>query len=153
MSFSTTATPPLLAIDPGKEKCGVAVVTYQRTTLAQEITPIATLTLRIAYLVGKYGITTIVLGDRTGAREVRDLIRNAGFTMEVVFVNEDRSSELGRRRYLLAHPPKGLMRLLPIGMRSPDRAYDDFVAIILAERFLDGSRSTRFRRGGKKNPA
>lgn len=138
--------PPLLAVDPGREKCGVAVVTYARTVLEQEIISTAELPIRIAYQVGRYGINLIVMGDRTGARAVRDSLRQAGFQLEIAFVDEDRSSELGRRRYLLANPGKGLSRLLPVGLRTPDHPYDDYVAVILAERFLDGSRSTRIRR-------
>ena len=48
-------------------------------------------------------------------------------------------------RFLRAHPERGWKRLLPPGLRSPDRPYDDFVAVILAERYLDGQRSTRIR--------
>ncbi len=137
--------PPLLAIDPGTEKCGVAIVTAQRKILEQEITPLASLHLRVGHFIGKYGITTVILGDRTGAREARDLLRASGFNIEIIFVNEDRTSELGRKRFLIANPPKGWKRLLPIGLRCPNRPYDDYVAVILAERYLDGSRSTRLR--------
>lgn len=148
--------PPLLAVDPGREKCGVAVVTYARAVLEREIIPLASLPLRVAYHVGRYGIELIVLGDRTGARDVRDLLRQAGFLLDIAFVNEDRSSELGRQRFLLENHGVGLSRFLPIGLRSPDRPFDDYVAIILAERYLDGSRSTRLRRSrgivnGKEN--
>ncbi len=142
--------PPLLAVDPGREKCGVAVVTYAREILEREIISTPELPLRVAYHVGRYGIDIIVLGDRTGARQVRDALRQAGFMMEIAFVDEDRSSELGRRRYLQDHRGAGLCRLLPIGLRTPDRPYDDYVAIILAERYLDGSRSTRLRRSRSK---
>lgn len=136
---------PLLAIDPGTEKCGIAIVTRQRSVLEQEIAPLAGLSARVSHFLGKYSITTVVLGDRTGARETRDLLRAGGFSIEIIFVNEDRSSELGRVRYLQAHPPRGWHRLLPLGMRCPECAYDDYVAAILAERYLDGSRSTRLR--------
>lgn len=136
---------PLLAIDPGREKCGIAVVTVAREVLERGIVETAELPLRIARFVGRYGIETIVLGDRTGARAVRDMLRQAGFSMEIIFVDEHRSSELGRRRYLLANPGRGWERLLPIGLRTPAHPYDDFVAIILAERYFDGNRSTRLR--------
>lgn len=141
---------PLLAIDPGREKCGVAVVTYHREVLEQEIISTPDLPLRVAYHVGRYGINLIVMGDRTGAREVRDALRQAGYQMEIAFVDEDHSSELGRRRFLLVNAGAGLQRFLPIGLRTPDRPYDDYVAIILAERYLDGSRSTRLRRSRKR---
>lgn len=142
--------PPLLAVDPGREKCGVAIVTYARDVLEREIVSTPELPLRIAYYVGRYGVQVLVMGDRTGGREARDALRKSGFQLEITFVDEDRSSELGRRRYLLDHPPSGWQRLLPLGMREPDRAYDDYVAVILAERYLDGSRSTRIRRSRQR---
>ncbi len=137
--------PPLLAVDPGREKCGVAVVRFDRTVIEQTIISLAELPLSVARYVGRYGIETIVVGDRTGSRRVRDLLREAGFRLEITFVDEHRSSELGRQRFLLANPARGWRRLLPIGLREPHRPYDDYVAVILAERYLDGNRSTRIR--------
>jgi len=139
--------PPLLAVDPGREKCGIAVVTLRREVLDRGIIDTPQLPVRVAHYVGRFGIETVVLGDRTYAREVAALIRSAGLRLEIVFVDEHRSSELGRQRYLIAHPGRGWRRLLPIGLRSPSRPYDDYVAIILAERYLDGRRSTRMRPG------
>ncbi len=145
-------TPPLLAVDPGREKCGVAVVAPSRAVLVQEIVPRDNLPLRVAHFVGRYGVETLVLGDRTAAREVRDQLRQAGFRLDIVFVDEHRSSELGRRRYLETHPGRGWERLLPVSLRVPDVPYDDYVAVILAERYLDGTRSTRIRsRNGNGN--
>jgi hypothetical protein len=50
-------------------------------------------------------------------------------------VNEDRSSLEGRYRYLKENS-RGLSRILPVGLRIPREPYDDYVAVILAERFL-----------------
>ncbi len=141
---------PLLAIDPGREKCGLAVVGYDHTIYHREIVETPKLHLRVAHFVGRFGIDLIVLGDRTTAQETRETLRRAGFRLEITYVDEDRSSELGRRRYLLDHPGKGWQQFLPIGLRSPDQPYDDYVAVILAERYLDGQRSTRKPRPRKK---
>jgi len=137
--------PPLLAVDPGREKCGIAVVTLQREVLERTIIDTPHLPMRLAHFVGRYAIEMVVLGDRTYAREVATLIRSAGLRLEIIFVDEHRSSELGRQRFLIEHPARGWRRLLPIGLRSPNRPYDDYVAVILAERYLDGQRSTRLR--------
>ena len=137
---------PLLAVDPGREKCGLAVVTRTAEVLAQEIVSVAELPLRVARFIGRYGIEVIVLGDRTGARDVRQRLRQAGLLLEITLVDEHRSSELGRRRYLQVNRGKGWQRFLPIGLREPDRPYDDYVAVILAERYLAGTRSTRRRK-------
>jgi RNase H-fold protein (predicted Holliday junction resolvase) len=146
MKPSLNSSPPLLAVDPGREKCGMAVVTLARQVLEREILPLEMLTMRVAHYIGRYGIDTIVVGDRTGAKDVRELLRRGGFQLEIIFVDEDRSSELGRRRYLQDHPGRGWARLLPITLRVPDQPFDDYVAVILAERYLDGRRSTRLRR-------
>lgn len=142
---------PLLAIDPGREKCGLAVVTLQRDVLERAIVDTPMLPVRIAHCVGRYGIEQVVLGDRTFAREVADLVRSAGLRLHIAFVDEHRSSELGRQRYLAEHPGRGWQRLLPAGLRCPDCPYDDYVAVILAERYLDGQRSTRLR-AGRRGP-
>jgi RNase H-fold protein (predicted Holliday junction resolvase) len=138
-------TRPLLAVDPGTEKCGVAVVSEARAVLAQEIVLRGNLPMRVAHFVGYYGVETVILGDRTAAREVRDQLRNAGFRLQIVFVDEHRSSEDGRRRYLETHRGQWWERLLPVGLRVPDAPFDDYVAVVLAERYLDGRRSTRIR--------
>jgi RNase H-fold protein (predicted Holliday junction resolvase) len=148
MTNSETDLPPIIAIDPGREKCGLAVVTRGGEVIVREIIQLNDLTMRISHYLGRYGVRNIVLGDRTGSRNVRELIRSAGISNDVAFVDEDRSSEIARKRYLMEHPGKGIARLLPIGLRTPDEPIDDYVAVILAERYLAGWGSTR-RKNGK----
>ncbi len=138
--------PPIISIDPGREKCGLAVVTRSGVVIVREIIKLDDLTKRISHYLGRYGVRSIVLGDRTGSRKVRELIRSAGITSDVAFVDEDHSSEIARKRYLMEHPGKGFARLLPIGLRTPDEPIDDYVAVILAERYLAGWGSTRRKR-------
>ncbi len=147
MINNDTELPPIIAIDPGREKCGLAVVSRTGTVIIREIIPLNDLIMRISHFLGRYGVRNIVLGDRTGSRNVRELIRSAGITNDVSFVDEDHSSEIARRRYLTEHPGKGFARLLPIGMRTPDVPIDDYVAVILAERYLAGWGSTRRKKG------
>lgn len=139
------AYPPLLAIDPGREKCGIAIVTPRRDVLERAIVETDNLSVRVAHYVGRYGIEMVVMGDRTFAREVSALIRSAGLRLEIVYVDEHRSSELGRLRFLQDNPGRGWRKWIPLGLRSPNRPYDDYVAVILAERYFDGRRSTRLR--------
>jgi hypothetical protein len=42
----------------------------------------------------------------------------------------------GRRRYLLDHPLCGLFKLVPVSLRTPGEPFDDYVAVVLAERFF-----------------
>ncbi|HKM17981.1 MAG TPA: pre-16S rRNA-processing nuclease YqgF, partial [Limnochordia bacterium] len=36
------------------------------------------------------------------------------------------------------HPPRGWRRLLPVSLQTPPVPIDDYVAVILAQRYLDG---------------
>ncbi|NIM06353.1 MAG: pre-16S rRNA-processing nuclease YqgF [Armatimonadetes bacterium] len=87
-------------------------------------------------LVREKGISRLVLGDRTGTEELVRRLRAAGIKMEIILVDEHRSTEEGRRRFFAENPPVGWKRFLPRSLLFPDRPYDDYVAIILAERHL-----------------
>lgn len=87
-------------------------------------------------LAAEHGVVTLVLGDRTAARQVEAALRESGVGLVPVIVNEHRSSEEGRRRYFRDNPRRGWRRLLPVSLQTPPRAYDDYVAIVLAERYL-----------------
>ncbi|TCL63738.1 RNase H-fold protein (predicted Holliday junction resolvase) [Hydrogenispora ethanolica] len=123
----------ILAIDPGRQKCGLAVVDDEARVLYKTIIQSATLADEIHKILNQYPVSVIVLGDRTTSRQAFQLLKPFG--LEIQWVDEDRSSIEGRQRYLRENT-KGLARLLPIGLRVPDRPFDDYVAVILAERFL-----------------
>ena len=84
----------VLAVDPGREKCGVAVLAADGTVLLQEVVPTAQL------------------------------------------VDEYRTTDEAKAAYWTAHPPRGWRRLIPRGMLVPPVPVDDFVAVILAQRYL-----------------
>jgi hypothetical protein len=56
--------------------------------------------------------------------------------MRIVLVDEKGTSLLARERYLKENPPAGWRRLLPSGMQIPKEPYDDYAALLLAERYL-----------------
>ena len=153
----------VISIDPGREKCGVAVVSSEGETILKTIVPAGRLLDTVRDLVARHGVSTIVIGDRTGSRELVRAIRemlgtggtgnggagsradkattatgalHAGRDIEVVLVDEHESSMEARHRYLRDHPGRGLERLLPVSMRVPREPYDDYVAVILAERYF-----------------
>lgn len=115
-------------------KCGLAVVTSQTLVLNKRTVDLQNLTDNVQRLCAEYSVSVIVIGDRTHSKIVRS---NLAATLElpIVMVNEDRSSLEGRYRYLRENS-KGLSKILPIGLRIPREPYDDYVAVILAERFL-----------------
>jgi RNase H-fold protein (predicted Holliday junction resolvase) len=139
--MSNLTSEPLLAIDPGRDKCGVAVIDAAQGVIYQAVVPTREMPALVLPLVREKGISRLILGDRTSTAELLRRLRQAGVTAEIILVDEHRSSEEGRRRFFQENPPLGWRRLLPKGLLSPDRPYDDYVAIILAERYLASRRS------------
>ncbi len=123
----------ILAVDPGSQKCGLAVVDGQGAILEKMVVPVRELSKAVSVIMDNYRISIFVVGDRTNSKIISKNLEPYGLPVEMV--DESYSSLEGRRRYLKDHN-RGLMRLIPIGLRSPSEAYDDYVAVILAERFL-----------------
>jgi RNase H-fold protein (predicted Holliday junction resolvase) len=123
----------ILAIDPGSQKCGMAVVDDESHVLAKMVISVEELGQTVLRLHQQFSITRIVLGDRTRSKSFKASLKQ--FNLPITLVDENRSSIEGRIRYLKENT-HGLKKLLPIGLRVPDRPFDDYVAVILAERYL-----------------
>jgi RNase H-fold protein (predicted Holliday junction resolvase) len=126
----------LLAIDPGTAKCGLAVVSEAGTRLHLEVAPTANLGDRIRELHEQYPVGRVLLGDRTGSAAVREILAQALPRVPVTAVCEHLSTLRARELYFADHPPRGLMRLLPKGLRVPPVPHDEYVALVLALDFL-----------------
>lgn len=139
-----------IAIDPGRSKCGYAYFDKGLLVKRGIITP-----EELAAWLQKENFTTVVIGDRTGAESFlrRVYPENLPMGVTVFLVDEDCSSQEGRRRYL-THHRKGWRRFWPITLQSPREPYDDFVAEVLAERFVSDNFEIRSWGGEKrkKNP-
>jgi RNase H-fold protein (predicted Holliday junction resolvase) len=122
----------ILAIDPGTSKCGIAVAD-QHGTILRGVVGVDAIGEFARGLMARYGPEVIVIGNRTGAREIAQLVGNG---LPIEFVDEHRSSEEARRRYWRYNKPTGWRRLLPTSLQVPPEPYDDIVAEILAERFF-----------------
>ena len=130
---------PILAIDPGREKCGAAVLDQEKTVLWHGVVATAELLPVSRELTKQYGLRTVILGNQTYSGEIRGTLQSlldSQLVSEIIFVDERGSTESARSRYWQALPPSGWRRFLPRGLLIPPCAIDDFAAIILGERFL-----------------
>lgn len=129
----------IIGIDPGRQKCGLAVLTEAGVCARRCVISTERLEEVVCELVREFSPVKVVLGDRTGATDFRRrldaLAADSISGVEVHMVNEHRSSEEGRRRYLLEHR-RGWRRIVPLGLQWPTEPYDDYVAEVLALRFL-----------------
>lgn len=127
----------IIAIDPGREKCGIAVVHRLNGVLYRAVVPSEQLLKEISRLTCTYVSSLIILGDGTAHRHIKTLLESslADTSVAIILVDERHSTDEARQRYWQDNPPKGLLRLIPIGMQVPPVPVDDYVAVILAERY------------------
>jgi len=130
----------VVAVDPGRSKCGVAVVDADGEVLALAIVETKRVGLTAAALAHTHGASVIVLGGRTGAPRAWELIHAADPALSIAEVEEDMSTLEARERYWQENPPGCLTRLVPTGMRVPPVPIDDWAAVVLAERFFGKGR-------------
>lgn len=124
------------AVDPGREKCGVAVVDENGRALEQAVVATVRLADELALRVKRYKPEQIVLGNGTTSRAAEEKIRAAFPDLPVKIVDEYRTTDDAKIAYWKAHPPTGWRRFLPTSMQVPPVPVDDFVAVILAQRYL-----------------
>ena len=125
---------PVLAIDPGREKCGVAVLASDGRVLVQRVVTTAELDAAVGALIRAYE-PNVIMGNGTTSAEAKK--RGEALGVSVTLVDEYRTTDAAKCAYWEAHPPRGWRRLMPRGMLVPPVPVDDFVAVILAQRFLE----------------
>lgn len=127
---------PVLGIDPGTQKVGVAVVRAAgEQPLELAIVGLPVLATRVAEAIARHGVRAIALGGGTHTAAVARLLAASGLPINVV--DERETTLRARARYFAAHPPSGWRRLVPRGMLLPPCPIDDFAALLIAERFLE----------------
>ena len=124
------------AIDPGREKCGVAIVDEDGHVLDQAVVITARLADELTARVNNFRPDRILLGNGTTSHAAEEKVRAAFPDLPVKIVDEYRTTDDAKIAYWKAHPPTGWRRFLPTSMQVPPVPVDDFVAVILAQRYL-----------------
>lgn len=128
----------ILGFDPGRDKCGVAVMEENRQVRYHRVIPSTEAIGTIRSLIETFPIDRVVMGDRTTSKDWQQKLKGQlPAPISMTMVDEGNSSLEARDRYWQMYPPQGLARLIPQGMRLPPRPIDDIVAILLIERYLE----------------
>jgi len=125
----------VIAVDPGRAKCGVAAVSRQRV-LARTICDTHDLVRTVEQMLASTAAERVLVGGGTNGRKLAKVLRACEGMPEVVLVDEQFSSLDARKRYFRENPPRGIRRLIPGGMLAPPEPVDDWAAVVLAERWL-----------------
>ena len=116
----------ILAIDPGREKTGIAIL-KNSDVLEHKIINSEELVQIIKSLLEKYIIKTIVMGNGTSSKKKYDLLKQEFIDRDIVLINEYRTTDEARKLYFQENPPKGWKKLIPLGMQVPPVPVDDYV--------------------------
>lgn len=126
----------VIAIDPGREKCGIAVVDRQRGVLYKKIINTSELAEAVTLQSNRYQVKQVILGSGTSSTRARVNIQSANSELNIITVNEYRTTDAARIRYWQENPPRGFKRFIPVTMLVPPVPVDDYAAVIIAERYL-----------------
>ena len=127
----------ILAIDPGREKTGIAIL-KNSDVLEHKIINSEELVQIIKSLLEKYIIKTIVMGNGTSSKKKYDLLKQEFIDRDIVLINEYRTTDEARKLYFQENPPKGWKKLIPLGMQVPPVPVDDYAAIVIGRKYLKG---------------
>jgi RNase H-fold protein (predicted Holliday junction resolvase) len=135
--FSPTQ-PVILGFDPGKDKCGLAVMGLDRQLYYHQVVTAQKAIATIETLRQQFPVSLLVMGNQTTAKQWKQQLNETLVEqLSIILVDERYSTLEARDRYWQMYPPKGLTKLLPQGMRQPPRPIDDIVALLLIERYLN----------------
>ena len=126
-----------LGIDPGRSKTGLALVNGAGKIVKLHIAESQKIDNEIVEFIKNSCPVHIVLGNGTNSRNIGESVKRALPDVMVTVVEEAHSTEEARALYWQENPPKGLKKLIPLGMLVPPVPLDAYAAVILVRRFLE----------------
>ena len=126
----------LLAIDPGRKRCGIALVNSDLRYLAGSVIKNEDLVDNLRGYIKKYGIRNMIVGSGTNSEIIITTVKEKFPEIFVTIIPERDTTIEARKYYFEYNPPRGWLRIIPSSLRIPPRPYDDFAAYAIARRFF-----------------
>ncbi|HMA58653.1 MAG TPA: resolvase [Halanaerobiales bacterium] len=127
----------LMGIDPGRNKCGIAIITEKGEEIKKEITETSNLSRKIEEVLSRFSISKCILGNGTYADKVYNILQLLMDEEKIIFIEEEDSTYIAERRYLKENPPLGLNFLNKIIKFKPKKPLDDYTAVVLVDKYLE----------------
>ena len=130
----------VVALDPGRSKCGLLLAdTATNTVLQGRVIPSTEVLDQLrAWMEEAQGtsaqIDELVIGDGTSSTIWQQHLPSS---LKVRVVDETRTTRRARERYWQLWPSRGWKRLLPAGLRIPSGDLDAIAALVILEDYLD----------------
>ena len=126
----------IIAIDPGTKKCGYSVVDSDLSVLQREVISTEETIKAIENSLNIYKIDKIILGNGTHYKSIEESLKSHFSQLKIILIEEKFSTLGARKKYFETHPPRGIFKFIPLSLRVPPGHYDDFAAVLLAEKYF-----------------
>lgn len=126
----------IAAVDPGRDKCGIAVLDGQGGIIFHRTIATEKLEEAVREIWQREKPERLVIGDGTTSRQAIARLKKILPELTVETVDEYRTTDEAKLLYWSLNPPAGLKKLLPVTMLTPPEPVDDLAAVVLGRRFL-----------------
>jgi len=124
----------LVAIDPGKSKCGLLLVDLDLDLVLDGKVVITNDVINIiSFWKIHFAFDLVIMGNGTSSKDLINLLEDL---CTIKLVNEEGSTLRSRERYWELWPPKNLLSFFPRGLLIPSQPLDAIAALILLEDHL-----------------
>lgn len=125
----------ILAIDPGKDKTGIALVQEDGSLERKQVVHTVHFEEELMNFLDGKSFSACVMGNGTRhqvmQQRMETWLKKQNLSLPVTLVDEKYTTEMGEQWYWKDHPAKGFSRLIPQGMRAVPVPIDDYVAWII----------------------
>ena len=151
MTDSPSRRTVIIGVDPGRSKCGLAVVYDDGSRKSLAVVPTPEIGGRLDAEVRASDVRAICIGHATGSDSIVALCASRWPAIPRRVVDETNTTLEARRLYYVDHPPRGLWRFIPRGLLVPNEPLDAYAALLIVSRAEaeNGSRDTEYPRAGK----
>ena len=129
----------ILSLDPGSDKIGTAVLSYDAEEKEKTIIKKEELIKHLTEVFAHYDINIVVVGNGTGAESLIKEIK-ANFEIDdkdIEVIDEEYTTEEAQARYLRDKPMSRYEKLIRKFISwKVSKPLDDYAALIIAEKYL-----------------
>ena len=126
----------ILGVDPGRSKTGLALVKSTGEIVKTQVALMTDFAWELQNFLDGSSIQCVVLGNGTTSQNMVATVQKLLPGVACQVVEESHSTEEARKLYWQLYPPKGLKKLIPLGLQVPPENLDGLAAVILVRRFL-----------------
>lgn len=127
----------IAAVDPGRDKCGLAVLGADGGIIHREVVLTSDLLPELQNKKRELKFDKLIIGNGTTSKEMGREIGRKIPDVQVIEVDEYNTTQLAKREYWKLTPPAGWRKLIPVSLLEPPVPVDDVVAVILGRRYLN----------------